>query len=172
VALDDRLPAILRGAEEPSNAAEEIEFAELCVLKTLYTAAAQFYADAFLADPKLVENVPAGRRYNAARAAALAGCGRGKDAGELDDRRRANWRRQAREWLRQDLIAWRKALANGTAETRAQVLQQLRHWQTDGDLAGLRDPGPLETLPQDERHQCFAFWNEVAAVLSGARATK
>src|SRR5262249_57998404 len=72
--LDPRLPAVLRGTEQPANAAERIEFAELCHLKKLYAAAARFHAAAFAAEPKLSEDVPASTRYNAACAAALAGC--------------------------------------------------------------------------------------------------
>jgi hypothetical protein len=37
-------------------------------------------------------------RHYAARAAALAGCGQGKDADKLDDKERALWRWQALQW--------------------------------------------------------------------------
>jgi Flp pilus assembly protein TadD len=103
MALDARLPAVLRGAAKPANPAEQIEFARVCLVKKLGAAAAHFYDDAFIAEPKLGEDVPAGNRYYAACAAALAGCGCGRDADTLDDKERARWRRQAREWLRQDL---------------------------------------------------------------------
>ncbi len=63
--LDKRLPLILRGAEKPANAAEQIEFAQLCVFKKLCAAAARFYGDAFTAEPKLAEAVPAATRYYA-----------------------------------------------------------------------------------------------------------
>jgi serine/threonine-protein kinase len=164
--LDARLPAVLQGAEKPADAAERLEFAQLCLLKKLSAAAARFYADAFTADPKLAEAVPAGARYQAARAAALAGGGRGKDADGLDDKERARLRRQALQWLRQDLAWWRKALDNGNAQTNAQARQGLRHWQIDPDLAGLREPGTLDQLSPDERKECVALWEEVAAVLS------
>ncbi len=86
--LDARLPLILRGAEKPANAAEQIEFAQLCVFKKLYAAAARFYGDAFTAEPELAEAVPAGTRYYAACAAAQAGCAHGQDAEKLDDKER------------------------------------------------------------------------------------
>ena len=57
-----------------------------------------------LGDALLAEDVP-GPRYEAATAAALAGSSQGEDAGPLDDKERARWRRQALSWLRQDLAA-------------------------------------------------------------------
>jgi tetratricopeptide (TPR) repeat protein len=172
MALDARLPEILRGAEKPANAAEQLEFAQLCGIKKLYAAAAHFYGDAFAAEPKLAEDVPAGARYNAARAAARAGCAHGQDAEKLDERERARWRRQAREWLRQDLAWWGKALDNGHAQIKADVQWRMRRWQTDSDLAGLREPSALEAMSPDEHTECLALWQEVAAMLSRLQTTK
>jgi hypothetical protein len=93
--LDARLPAVLRGTDKAANAAEQLEFGDLCIRKQLYTAAAHFCANAFTADPKLAGDVPAGTRYNAACVAALAGCGRGKDADQVDEKERARLRQQA-----------------------------------------------------------------------------
>jgi serine/threonine-protein kinase len=42
----------------------------------------------------------------------------------------------------------------------------LAHWQVDPDLAGLRDPGALETLSADEREECLALWKEVDGLIS------
>ncbi len=165
VTLDARLPRILEGAEKPVNAAEQIEFAQLCLLKKLYAAAARFYGGALNEDPKLAENVPAATRYNAACAAAQAGCACGRDTDALEDKERARWRRQAREWLRQDLTWWGKALDKGNAQTKADVRWHMRFWQSDSDLAGLREPGALEALSPDERKECLALWQEVAALL-------
>jgi serine/threonine-protein kinase len=170
--LDARLPRILKGAEKPANAAEQTEFAELCRLKKLYAAAALFYAAAFAAEPKLAQDVPKGVRYNAACAAALAGCARGRDTDTLDDKERARLRRQAREWLRQDLTWWGKALDKGNVQTKADVRWQMQFWQSDRDLAGLREPGALEALSPDERKECLALWQEVAALLSRVQTTK
>jgi hypothetical protein len=172
LALDARLPAVLRGAEKPANAAEQLEFARLCRLKKLYAAAARFYGGAFTAEPKLAEAVPAGARYNAACAAAQAGCARGQDAYTLDDKERARWRRQARAWLRQDLTWWSKALDTGNAQTRADVRWRMEYWQTDGDLAGLREPGALEALSLEERKECLALWQEVTALLGRVQTLK
>src|SRR5437773_2773012 len=46
---------------------------------------------------------------------------------------------------------------------------RMLHWQTDGDLAGLREPNARDTLSPDERKDCLALWKEVAAVLRRAQ---
>ena len=95
----------------------------------------------------LNEDVKFDTRYRAARAAARAGCGQGQGADRLPDEERARWRRQALDWLRQDLIWWSMALANGNAQTNTDVRVNMRHWQTDGDLAGVRAKDALAQLP-------------------------
>src|SRR5262249_27975839 len=136
--LDDKLPALLEGTEKPASAAERLELRELCYVKTLYAAAARFSRDAFVAEPKRAADVAAGTRYAAACNAALAGCGQGKDAADLDDAERARWRRQALEWLRQDLAWWGRALDGGNAQTKAQGRAWMQHWRSVGDFAGVR----------------------------------
>jgi serine/threonine-protein kinase len=164
VTLDARLPAILVGTEKPANAAEQLALAQLCLFKKGYAAAARFFRDAFAADPKLADVVPAGTRYNAACAAALAGCGQGMDADKLDARERARWRRQALDWLRQDLAWWCKTLDN-SAQTNAQVQLWIRHWRTDGNLGGVRAEDALARQPDEERLQWVRLWSDVDALL-------
>jgi serine/threonine-protein kinase len=165
VSLDARLPAILLGKEKPANAVEQIELARLCILKEHHAAAARFSRDAFTAEPILAEVMPGNTRYHAARAAALAGCGEGKDADKLDDKERALWRRQALDWLRQDLTWWGKVLDNSDAQTNARVGLWVRHWQTDASLAGVRAKGALARLPDEEGKQWQGFWSDVDALL-------
>jgi eukaryotic-like serine/threonine-protein kinase len=57
------------------------------------------------ATPQLAEDLRAGRRFNAACAAALAGCGRGDDGARLTEPELTALREQAREWLQLDLTA-------------------------------------------------------------------
>jgi serine/threonine-protein kinase len=168
--LDTRLPAILKGSEKPANPAERLEFARLCKFKKLYAASASLYRDAFAADPKLADNVPSSARYDAACYAALAGCGQGKDAANLDDEQRAGWRQQALDWLRADLTWWGKALDKGNAQVKPVVQQQMRHWQKDADLAGVRAREGLAHLPEAERQAWAQLWTEVAALLKRAEA--
>jgi serine/threonine-protein kinase len=167
--LDPRLPEFLRGTEKPASAAEQFDLAQLCFSKKHYAAAARFWRDAFTAEPERAEAVPEATRYDAACAAALAACGQGKDAGRLDDRERARWRRQALDWLRQDVTWWGRALGNGDAQTIARAEQVLRHWKTDGDLASVRAPDALARLPNAERQQWERLWADVDALLRRVR---
>jgi serine/threonine-protein kinase len=171
VALDARFPAILRGAEKLAGAVEQLHFAHLCFFKKRYAAAARFWQAAFAADPKLAEGVPESR-YDAATAAALAGSGHGQDAAGLDDTDRARWRRQALAWLRQELARWDRALHRANAKIRVWIQQLMQYWQTDDDLAGLREPGALAKLAPDERQECRALWEEVAALIRRAQTTR
>jgi hypothetical protein len=165
LALEARLPAILRGAEKPANAAEQREFAHLCRLEKLYTAAARLYVAAFAAEPKLAEDVPSGFRYDAACAAALAGCAQGKDADKPDGNERIRMRRQALAWLREDLTWWARNIENGTAQARLSARRWLQFSQSNPDLAGVRDRDGLARLPNEEREQWERLWSDVDALL-------
>src|SRR5207247_1182590 len=80
LALDKQLPDFLAGKAKPRYAQEQIDLTLVCLsYKERYRAAVRFYAGAFAAEPKLAD-YPNGNRYNAARAAALAAAGQGKDA--------------------------------------------------------------------------------------------
>jgi serine/threonine-protein kinase len=168
--LNRRLPALLEGREQPADDAERLALARLCQqpFKKLYTASARLYAEAFAHDAQLADDLPQQHRYQAACAAALAGCGQGADAGRLDDQGRARLRQQARDWLRDDLVLWAKQGDNDEAKARAAVQQTLRHWQADADLAGLRDPNALTKLPPTERDACRKLWDDVSAVCKAA----
>ena len=154
--LAAKLPAVLAGKIKPGNAAETLEFALICYHKGLQGASARFWAEAFQAEPKLADDMQAHHRYNAACAAALAGCGRSKDEPPLDDASRTRWRRQALEWLEADLAAWSRTMESGPPQSRQPLPHTLQDWKDDPDLAGLRDPsdagqdpgGRTESLPR------------------------
>jgi tetratricopeptide (TPR) repeat protein len=151
--LGDRLPALLKGQEQPKGAGERLALAQLCQMhEKRYAAAARWYGEAFAAQPALAEKLgAAGSRYDAACAAALAGCGQGKDTDRLDDRERARLRRQALDWLRADLDAWGRLLDKGPDKAGPVVGQQLAHWLEDPDFNGVRGAGALARLPEAER---------------------
>jgi tetratricopeptide (TPR) repeat protein len=160
--LDPRLPAILKGEDQPKDAAEQLDLADLCArCKELYVAAFHFYAAAFAAQPKLAENPHNWARYNAACAAALAGCGKGTDADKLEAKQRAGLRRQALDWLRADLVAWSKQLEHADAKSRQAVQQTLQHWRQDADLESVRGAKALAQLPEAERAAWQQLWAEV-----------
>src|SRR5262249_37165961 len=92
--LDGKLPSLLSGKERPAYAAETLEFAHLRYTKKLHGAWARFCRVAFQAHPALADDIRAQHRYNAACAAALAGCGPGKDDPPLGETAKAHWRDQ------------------------------------------------------------------------------
>ncbi len=169
--IDARFPAVLEGKDQPKDATERLAFAELCQLyRKHYTAAVRFFGEAFAADPKLAENLGTGHRYNAACAAALAGCGQGKDADKLDDKERARLRRQALDWLRADREAWSQWLNKEPDKVRPLVIQQMRHWLQDPDFAGVRALEALAKLPEAEREPWRKLWDDIANTLAQAQA--
>jgi serine/threonine protein kinase/Flp pilus assembly protein TadD len=166
VALGGRQEAILRREAQPANAAERTEFAQLCSCKSCYLASARWWAEAFVADPNLADDLPAGYRNEAAYAAARAAAGQG-DAGQLGDGERARWRKLALAWLRADLTAQARLLQGRKPEDCDRVGHQMCCWQGDPDLAGLRDP---DVLPTDEQEACQQFWTDVEALRLRAHA--
>jgi serine/threonine-protein kinase len=164
------LPAVLAGERQPRDNDERLTLLGVCQDTDRTRALARLYADAFAADPRLADDLAAGHRYSAARAAARAGCGRGTDAAGLGEEQRRRWRDQARRWLREDLVAWQKTLSGPTA-SRLRAAQTLTRWRGDSDLAGLRTPPELAKLPADERRDCLALWAEVDDLLNCARKT-
>jgi tetratricopeptide (TPR) repeat protein len=163
-AAREKLPAFQKGSYTPASNDERLGLAEWCRIKKMHHAATRLYAAAFVADPKLADDLGAAHRYNAACHAALAATGQGEDAAKLDDKERARLREQALDWLRADLTLRRKQLVTDKPADRAAVQQVLRHWQTDSDLAGLRDQAALAKLSAEERAACAELWAEVAAL--------
>jgi serine/threonine-protein kinase len=172
VALEARLPNVLAGRLQPADSAETLGFAQLCYNKKLHGSSARLWTEAFQAEPKLADDMQAQHRYNAACAAALAGCGQGQDKPPLEEPTKARWRKQATDWLKKDLAAWSKILGSGPPQVRQSVAETLQHWKTDTDLAGLRDATALKRLPEAEQKACGALWAEVDGLLAKAREAK
>jgi tetratricopeptide (TPR) repeat protein len=164
VALDARLPAILRGEAAARDAGDRIALADLCNRKSLHVASARFYGEAFATDAALAETGKTPHRYNAACAAALAGSGKGKDDHRPDDAARAGLRSKALGWLRDDLAAWSKILEGGNPKAPPAIIQQLAHWKVDTDLAGIRDDAELAKLPEAQRAALRSLWADVEAL--------
>jgi serine/threonine-protein kinase len=181
-----KLPAFLQGEWRPQDNDERLALLGTCQSKALYGAASRLYADAFAADPGLADGLTAQCRrraaqerdksdrgealnteglYLAARCAALAGCGLGKDGARLSAAGRTHWRRKALEWLRADLVAWSRALDSGRRADRDLAREMLTLWQDEPDLAGLREPRALARLSAEERKEWLALWGEVEALL-------
>jgi serine/threonine-protein kinase len=160
------LPGFVAGTYAPADNDERFGFLGACQFENRTRAMARLYADAFVAAPSLADDLDAGHRYNAARAAALAGCGRGQDAADLDESESRRWRDQALQWLRSDLAARTKALTADPTGAREAVQKALARWHEDSDLACVRDAAELAKLSADEQREYRAFWAEVSAVLA------
>jgi tetratricopeptide (TPR) repeat protein/serine/threonine protein kinase len=169
VELDKRLPALLEGKAKPASPAERIELGELCSLKQMYRAAARFYEEAFAAEPALASPKQYRHLYGAACAAALAGCGAGKDSDRLDAKERGRLRRQALSWLRADLEESNHVLDKGPDKGRAVIVQQMRQWLTTPDLAGVRGSQAIARLPDAERPSWQQLWGQIADTLARAQ---
>jgi tetratricopeptide (TPR) repeat protein len=173
ISLAPRLPDVLKGEHRPKDAAEALLIAYLCHYKGLYAAAARLWAEALLADPKLANDRQKRHRYNAACAAALAGCGRGKDDPPPDESARTRLRQQALDWLKAELAAWSGMWEKGPSQAGQEITRKLRHWKVDPDLAGVRDPEALARLPEPERRRWQALWaavDELLNLVSSGRA--
>ncbi len=83
----------------------------------------------------------------------------------LDDLERGRLRNQALEWVRADLDLWDKRVAGGQAPDRKAAQDQLRQWQANPTLAGIRYKDALEKLPDDERPTWEKLWADVEALL-------
>ncbi len=154
------LPAFLNGTYQPKDNSDRLAILGAARFKNLTLTCARLYADSFAADPKLLDEPRNSHRFNAACVAALAGSGIGDDAMKLSAPERMQWRKQARQWLGEEL----NSTSAGTS-----VNKLLAGWQREPDLAGIRDAGPLEKLSAVEREECVALWARVAAMLNEAQ---
>jgi eukaryotic-like serine/threonine-protein kinase len=181
------LPAFLQGDWRPQNNIERLTLLGICESEALYGTASRLCADAFAADPDLAdrltteclrqaaqesnesnrtEALTSDCWYRAARCAALAGGGLGKDGSKLSAAERTHWRRKALEWLRTDLHVLSETLDGGLTADRGLAKELLTLWQDEPDLAGLREPARLKMLSADERKGCLDLWAEVGTVLA------
>jgi serine/threonine-protein kinase len=167
LALSKRLPAVLVGKDKPHDNAERLTLAQMGYNGKHFAGAARLWGEAIKVDPKIVEDRRAQHRYNAACAAALAGCGKGKDEPAPDDKAKCKLRQQALDWLNAELVIWDKLLARD-GKAKPIVLATLQHWKVDPDLAGLRDTSELAKLPEKEKKSALALWAEVDKLLARA----
>jgi serine/threonine-protein kinase len=167
--LELRVLAILKGEAKAKHPSELLRLARFSfVKKKAPAAAARLYADAFRAEPELADDLDAGDRFTAAKAAALAGCGQAEDTAQLGEADRTRLRRQALDWLRADFKAWREVLVKGTDQDRQETAKRMQHWLAHTDFAGVRGPAAQAKLPEDELAAWQQLWADVAATLAQA----
>jgi serine/threonine-protein kinase len=168
VAVDARLRAMVSGEQQPKDVAERLQLAQRAYDLTRYAAAARLWHDALEADRRLGADRRIQHRYNAACAAALAGCGQGKNDPPPSDDQRTKLRQQALDWLTVELGVWAKLLEAAKEAQRRFIVETLKHWREDTDLAGIRDSTELAKLPETERAAFRKLWADVDGLLKKA----
>lgn len=108
-------------------------------------------------NPEWMTDISTAYRYQATCCAALTGTGHGND--KLDESEWPKFRAMAREWLVEELAAWRKTLTD--PKVKSLVYEKLTHWLGDDDLAGVRDKTYLMKLPADEAAAWERLWDDV-----------
>jgi tetratricopeptide (TPR) repeat protein len=161
LALAKKYPAILRGEEKPADNAVRLQVAQIAFDRKQFAAATRLWAEALASDPTLGDDRQAHLLFNAARAAALAAAGQGKDEPPQGDAAKAKLRGQALDWLKAELTVWRNLFESGPPQDRPAIVQTLSNWRQDTDLAGIRDAAALAKLPAQERKAWRALWARV-----------
>lgn len=161
VALEKKLLKMVADKGRPADLREALDLADVALRRRWSAVSARLYADAFRADPKLANRIN-DARFNAAGAAALAGCGHGKDPVKPTDDERAQFRKQALRWLTAELE--QLSLAAAEPDNGAAMIFLLRHWHSDSDFTCVRDGPELKKLPEAEQAEWRKLWADVAAL--------
>jgi eukaryotic-like serine/threonine-protein kinase len=154
--LMPNLSELLRSQEVPSDKLDRIAILGACIEDGMNAFAARLYAQAFEEDASLYRQAGQAIRFQAACAAVASGD--------------AQLRARAQRWLTDDLafklanLPTRPALAS---RARARLENELGRWQTDPDLAIVRDADALQHLPLEERQLWQELWHDVSAAMDG-----
>lgn len=165
--IDGVLARVSMGEGLPEDPSEVLLLAEMAYDRARYRQAATWWREAFARSPAAAGDLDLWYRYFGACSAVLTAAGPGSQ--DLDAGEREAWRRQALEWLRADLAAWKVRLGSDPS-AGAQVARALRHWLLDMDLPSVRDADGLDALPAAERKAWEGFWEEVRSEIRNAGA--
>jgi serine/threonine protein kinase/tetratricopeptide (TPR) repeat protein len=165
----ERLRVVLKGEAPPKDNNERLSLARTCEDRKWLAAAARLTAEALETDPKLGDNVQRRTRHQATGRAVLAGVGQGEDDPRPDEAARKRWRSQALDWFRVDLQLYANKLEAGKPNDRSAIVKNLEHWKVCPDLGSVRDTEAREKLPEAERKEWQALWEEVESLLRRAR---
>jgi hypothetical protein len=167
--VEARLRRYLDG-EAPEYNAERLTLARLASGAGRHALAARLWGEALEADPELAEDrsPSASYRLKAARDAALVAAGQGRDDPTPDDAARAGLRLRALGWLKDELAALAADLDSDDAKARDAVAPSLRPWRSDPDPASVRDADALAALPEAERADWQALWDEADRLMARA----
>jgi len=147
----------LEGKYEPRDNTERLALLGVSRFKNRTFASARLYADAFAADATLADDPRFSHRYNAARSAALAGCGYGEDAVNLAEAERKRWRDQARQWLRTELAAGARTLDADRRTARAAVRMALTQWQMNPTWRACANRSSWTSCPRTNARNASRF---------------
>lgn len=167
LALEQKLPALVSGDTQPSDAAECLEIAGMLSGQKQYANAVRFYRDAIAGSAAIAEDVMSGNRYNAACCAALAAAD-----GATSPEQRASLCGEALAWLRAELTSWMATLRSEDPRSPVVFRQAVGHWQVDADLSSLREEKYVKALPEKTREGLAALWKQVDTVLAQNATTQ
>jgi eukaryotic-like serine/threonine-protein kinase len=153
--------AFFRGERVPEDDDERLALTAACQDRGFHVKGARLWADVLASTPALL----AEHGFDAAAAAALAGCGTGVDTQGLGEAERAAFRKQAVVWLNGQLDACEQKFAKRRQEDITSVHEALRPWRTSWKLVPLRDPAERARLPSDEQEACRKLWTRLGVVL-------
>jgi tetratricopeptide (TPR) repeat protein len=162
--LERKLAACIQGKARPASPQEALDLSGRAAAQERYCLAVRLSADAFRDARKLADDLQAQYRYNAARYAALAAAGKGKEAGSLREAELTSLRHHVLDWLRADLEAY-SGMVEKTKGTQTIVRERLLHWLEDTDLANVRGPDALAKLPALEGDAWKKLWADVDVLL-------
>jgi hypothetical protein len=154
-----RLPALLRGEDRPANAHEASQFAGMAFRTGAYEASLRLWKHAITAVPDIADDVAAGYRFNAARAAVAAATSTKRDPAQ-----QVYWRNEAAGWLAAELSAYSTMLRKHRPEDRILVRQRLLIAKRSPELAPVIDVARLADLPPDEQATWRALRDKVDAL--------
>jgi tetratricopeptide (TPR) repeat protein len=165
--LEARLDDIAHGTLKPKNFLEAMGYGRLCRLKQYYAASSELYDQALTLDPAAAKKLTPFDLLTLARVNLLAGGGQGHEPPAQADR--PTHRARALPSLQQYLKIHQLALQKNPDTFRYIVQQNVRLLTQHADLASVRPPA-LDSLPEDERQQWRAFWQDVQTLLERADA--
>jgi tetratricopeptide (TPR) repeat protein len=159
LARAERLAAADRDPNSVTDAQDRLGLAQWNASRGMFDAAVNLYRAAFAASPKLADDVAAGHRAAAARAA-LGAVAQAKPPAA------ATMRKSALEWLRADLAPLRAGLGGKDARTAADARAHLAAWRVDPRFASVRDDAESSKLPASEADEWRTFWRDVEVALA------
>jgi protein involved in temperature-dependent protein secretion len=143
---------------EPNDPRPRSQLARLLIQRGDPAAGLAAIEESARLNPAWMTDLKTGLRYHSACCAALAAIGKTKTSNP--DTEPSVLRQKALDWLKADLVAWRKHLSD-SPEARPIVHEQMLDWLKDTHLSSVRDRKDLDKLPIDEQVGWVKLWTAV-----------